>query len=99
MKKETVLSSQKCADQLKALADADRLRIIQLLRGGEKNVSQISAGVNKTISMVSHHLQILKHQGIVQTEKRGRFVAYSLHPKVFVDSHSLDLGCCKLKLP
>ena len=97
MKKGDPLSSKKCADQLKALADADRLRIIALLRDGEKNVSQLTSDLEKSIAMVSHHLQILKHQGIVETEKQGRFVLYRLHPKVFTDAYSLDLGCCKFK--
>jgi ArsR family transcriptional regulator, nickel/cobalt-responsive transcriptional repressor len=97
MTKDDSLSSKKCADQLRALADADRLRIIALLRGGEKNVSQLTSELEKSIAMVSHHLQILKHQGIVETEKQGRFVVYRLHPKVFTDAYSLDLGCCKFK--
>lgn len=99
MKKDAVLSSQHCADRLKALGDVDRLRIIQLLRGGPKNVSQITAVVDLNLAMVSHHLQILKHKGIVETEKSGRFVVYRLHPDVFSGTNFLDLGCCKLELP
>ena len=94
-----LLASKHCAGRLKALADADRLRIIQLLRSGPKNVSQVTAIMKLTIAMVSHHLQILKHAGIVATEKRGRFVAYQLHPEVFRDPDCLDLGCCKLEMP
>jgi ArsR family transcriptional regulator len=99
MRKDAALPSKHCADRLKALADADRLRIIQLLRGGPKNVSQITAVLHSTIAMVSHHLQILKHQGIVAREKNGRFVVYRLHPDVFAEPDCLDLGCCKLELP
>ena len=98
MRKNAVLPSTQCAERLKALADADRLRIVQLLRGGPQNVSQITAALNLTIAMASHHLQILKHGGIVATEKRGRFVIYQIHPEVLAKS-SLDLGCCKLVLP
>jgi ArsR family transcriptional regulator len=99
MKKDAVWSSKLCADRLKALADADRLRIVQLLRGGPKNVGQITAVLDMTIAMVSHHLQILKREKIVATEKFGRFAVYRLHPDVFADSSCLDLGCCKLRLP
>jgi ArsR family transcriptional regulator len=70
-----------------------------LLRGGQKNVSQLTSNLEMSIAMVSHHLQILKHQGIVETEKQGRFALYRLHPKVFTDAYSLDLGCCKFNLP
>jgi ArsR family transcriptional regulator len=97
------LSSKECAERLKALADPDRLRIVQVLRGGPKNVSEITAELSAEIANVSHHLQILKREGIVETEKRGRFVVYRLHPDVFEQARStgdcLDLGCCRLELP
>lgn len=98
------LSSKECAERLKALADVDRLRIVQVLRGGPKNVSELSAALAADIANVSHHLQILKREKIVETEKQGRFVVYRLHPDVFAAQQSsqgecLDLGCCKLELP
>src|SRR5262245_24048521 len=97
------LSSKECAERLKALADADRLRIVQRLRNGAKNVTEISTALAADIANVSHHLQILKRERIVETEKQGRFVVYRLHPDVFAAQKStgdcLDLGCCKLELP
>jgi hypothetical protein len=53
------VSSKECAERLKALADADRLKIVQLLRGGPKNVSKITAELGQEIANVSHHLPIL----------------------------------------
>ncbi len=101
--KDDPLSSKECAERLKALADEDRLRIVQVLRGGPKNVSEIAAALKADITNVSHHLQILKRERIVETEKQGRFVVYRLHPDVFAATRSsgecLDLGCCKLELP
>ena len=101
--KDDPISSKECAERLKALADQDRLRIVQVLRDGEKNVGDIAAELGEEISNVSHHLQILKGEGIVETEKQGRFVVYRLHPDVFAATRSsadcLDLGCCKLELP
>jgi len=97
------LSSKECAERLKALADEDRLRIIQVLRSGPKNVGEIAGQLKEEIANVSHHLQILKREGIVETEKQGRFVVYRLHPDVYAEKRSagecLDLGCCKLELP
>jgi ArsR family transcriptional regulator len=97
------LSSNQCAERLKALADADRLRIVQALRAGPKNVGEIASHLNAEIANVSHHLQILKREKLVDTEKQGRFVVYRLHPDVFAATRSttdcLDLGCCKLELP
>ena len=98
-----ILSSQECAERLKALADADRLKIVQVLRSGPKNVSQIAGELAADIANISHHLQVLKRERIVQTQKQGRFVVYRLHPEVFeatrASSDCLDLGCCKLELP
>jgi DNA-binding transcriptional ArsR family regulator len=97
-----VLSSKECANRLKALADADRLKIVQVLRGGPRNVSEITSELAADIANVSHHLQILKRERIVETHKQGRYVVYRLHPEVFAaarSSDSLDLGCCKLELP
>src|SRR5687767_6931935 len=97
------LSSKECAERLKALADPDRLRIVQVLRSGPKNVSEIAAELSAEIANVSHHLQILKRERLVETEKRGRFVVYRLHSDVFEATRSttdcLDLGCCRLELP
>ncbi len=97
------LSSKECADRLKALADADRLKIVQVLRGGPKNVGEIAGALAADIANVSHHLQVLKRERLVETEKQGRFVVYRLHPDVFeatrASTDCLDLGCCKLELP
>jgi ArsR family transcriptional regulator len=101
--KEDPLSSKECAERLKALADEDRLQIVQLLRDGPLNVGEIAARLKADLTNVSHHLQILKREAIVDTEKQGRFVVYRLHPDVFATTRSstdcLDLGCCKLELP
>src|SRR5688572_2727445 len=97
------LSSKECAERLKALADADRLKIVQVLRGGPKNVGEIAQELAAEIANVSHHLQVLKREEIVETHKQGRFVVYRLHPDVFEATRAaadcLDLGCCKLELP
>ena len=97
------LSSKECAGRLRALADPDRLKIVQVLRSGPKNVGQITSELGGELANVSHHLQILKREKIVDTHKEGRFVVYRLHPDVFEDTRKqadrLDLGCCKLELP
>ncbi len=97
------LSAKECAERLKALADRERLRIVQLLRGGPQSVGEIAEQLQEEIANVSHHLQILKREQIVETQRKGRFIIYRLHPNVFAASRSstecLDFGCCKLELP
>ena len=97
------LQSADCAKRLKALADPERLKIIQLLQGGPKNVSTLSDLLGADIANVSHHLGVLRHAGLVRDEKQGKFVVYSLHPDIFRPGEpgqvaALDLGCCRLEL-
>jgi DNA-binding transcriptional ArsR family regulator len=99
------LQPDRCARILRALADPERLRIIHCLRGGARNVSELAALLDAEVVNISHHLGVLRHAGLVQDEKQGRFVVYRLHPDVFRGSRTgeeadhLDLGCCRLELP
>jgi ArsR family transcriptional regulator len=98
------LQSDKCARFLKALADPERLKIVQCLQSGPKNVTDLATALGKELANVSHHLGVLRHAGLVQDEKDGKFVVYRLHPEVFRPKESgtntdmFDLGCCRLEL-
>ncbi|ADB16090.1 transcriptional regulator, ArsR family [Pirellula staleyi DSM 6068] len=99
---EDSLKPQECAVRLKALADPDRLRIVERLRAGHQNVSELAEALEMELANVSHHLGILRQAGIVETEKQGRFAINRLHPDVFssaAGARTIDLGCCKLELP
>ncbi len=99
------LQSERCARMLRALADAERLRIVQCLRGGPRNVGELAGLLGEEVVNVSHHLGVLRHAGVVRDEKQGRFVVYTLHPDVFNPqakgrgAEHLDLGCCRLEIP
>ncbi len=97
------LQSSKCARFLKALADPDRLKLVQALQTGPKTVTELSLLLEKELANVSHHLRVMAHGGLVETEKDGKFVIYRLHPDVFHkdpenQSDVFDLGCCRLEL-
>lgn len=95
------LRPDECAVRLKALADPDRLRIVERLRGGAQNVGELAEALGMEMANVSHHLGILRHAGIVETEKQGRFVINRLHRDVYSadeNGRTIDLGCCKLEL-
>src|SRR5579871_5213476 len=70
--------SKSCADQLKALSEPLRLRIVDLLRHGEMAVGDIAELLETELVTVSHHLKILKHAGLVEVRREGRFMIYSL---------------------
>jgi ArsR family transcriptional regulator, nickel/cobalt-responsive transcriptional repressor len=92
-----------CAARLKALADPERLRIVRELRKRPFFVGELAELLQVEIANLSHHLGVLRQEGLVETEKQGRFVLYRLHPSVFdatsPDSQQLDLGCCRLNFP
>jgi DNA-binding transcriptional ArsR family regulator len=91
---------EQCAEKLRVVGDAERLRIIQALRARPKNVSELAAEMGQEIPNVSHHLALLRHCGMVLTTKRGRFVEYRLHPDLLSEPNDrLDLGCCSIELP
>lgn len=91
------LESERCARALKALADPERLKIIQCLQQGPRNVSQLTEMLGGEIANVSHHLQVLRHAGLVHDRKEGKFVIYSLDPEMVTDG-AVELGCCRLEL-
>ena len=66
------------ADQLKALADPTRLRILRLLAQEEEPVCvcDIVAAFPLGQPTISHHLRILRESGLVDGQKRGLWVHY-----------------------
>jgi DNA-binding transcriptional ArsR family regulator len=66
------------ADRLKALGHHDRLRIVEALAGGGKNVGEIAAAVGLATATVSRHLRVLHDAHVVECSRRGNFVLYVL---------------------
>ena len=70
------MMDEKCRLIFHALGDANRLKIVKLLKNQELHVAAICARLDITQPSVSHHLDILKRAGLVLSEKRGREVYY-----------------------
>ncbi len=66
------------AKVLKALAHPTRLWMTEQLSKGEKCVCEFAEVIQADFSTVSKHLSILKQAGVVEDEKRGKQVYYSL---------------------
>ncbi len=62
----------------KALADANRLRILNLLTVGELCGCDIQIVLELTQSNVSRHLSYLKHAGLVADRREGYRIFYTL---------------------
>ena len=63
---------------LKALAHPSRLMMVDELANGERCVCELQELVGADISTVSKHLTVLKKAGLVESEKRGLQVFYTL---------------------
>ncbi len=70
-------------DTMRALADPTRREILRRLRGGDMTAGEIGALFPITAASTSHHLAVLKEAGLVQAERDGRRVVYSLDATVF----------------
>ena len=62
----------------KALGDRNRLRILKMLQQKKMCVCELSAALGITRPSVSRHLGLMKDAGLVQDERNGQWIDYSL---------------------
>lgn len=67
----------------RALADVNRLRIVQRLTSGAASVTELIDHVGLSQPLVSWHLGKLRATGIVATRRNGRETLCSLRPEAF----------------
>lgn len=72
-------------DVWKALADPTRRKILSLLKDKDMNAGEIANEFNMTKPSISNHLNILKQADLVDAEKVGQNVKYSLKTSVLED--------------
>lgn len=71
------------ASMCKALNDAKRLTVLYALRDGPHTVSELCEILGAPQSNTSQHLSVLRNRGLVDTQRRGNAIRYSLrHPKI-----------------
>jgi len=66
------------AEFFRALGHPARLRILELLRSGERSVSELQAELEIEASSVSQQLAVLRAKNIVDTRRAGTSVFYSV---------------------
>ncbi|MDR3681993.1 MAG: autorepressor SdpR family transcription factor [Flavipsychrobacter sp.] len=66
----------------KALNDATRREILELLKEKELTAGEIADHFNITKPSISHHLDLLKQAGLVDAEKQGQYIYYALNTTV-----------------
>ena len=63
---------------MKTIAHPDRIRIAQLLKGKEMNVSDIHKKLDLKQAVTSQHLTRMKDNGLLSSRRSGNTVFYSL---------------------
>jgi DNA-binding transcriptional ArsR family regulator len=70
---------QTSAEILRALAHPLRMKILEFIDRNESvNVNKIYNTLNLEQSITSQHLRILRLAGLVNTERDGKFIHYSI---------------------
>lgn len=69
---------QEMAEFFKIFGDGTRIRVLQTLMEGEKNVGDLAEVLEMSQSAVSHQLRVLRQNGLVKYRKEGKVVFYSL---------------------
>ena len=67
-------------DLLAVLAEPNRRRLLELLREGERTVTELAAQFPVTRPAISQHLGVLAAAGLVEVRRDGRFRRYRLDP-------------------
>lgn len=85
-----------CAGMLKVLADETRLAVVRQLLESPKHVNEVNASLGLEQSLLSHHLKVLREAGLVEAQRDGKAVLYSLSPRFKAAGHdgAIDLECC-----
>lgn len=73
-------SPKDVAQRFRALSDEKRLRILQLLSGGERCVCELTKPLEAGQSLLSFHMKTLKEAGLVSDRRDGRWIHYSIVP-------------------
>lgn len=69
------------AKVFKAFCDEKRLKILELLRGGEKCACVLLEQLDLGQSGLSYHMKILVESGIVESRQEGKWTHYKISEK------------------
>ncbi|RPF48293.1 ArsR family transcriptional regulator [Hydrogenoanaerobacterium saccharovorans] len=75
-----------------AMSDPTRRKILAMLRKGNMTAGEIADNFDMTKPSISHHLNILKQAELVDAEKKGQQIEYSINTTVLQDILSYVVG-------
>jgi ArsR family transcriptional regulator len=79
------------AQKFKVLADPMRLKLLLLVRDGEKCVCDLVDALHERQSLISYHLGLMVKAGLLERRKDGTWSYYSLN----MDVEDWVLSCCQ----
>ena len=82
----------------KALNDATRREILEILKEKDLTAGEIADHFNISKPSISHHLDLLKQAGLLVADKEGQFIFYSLNTTVMDEMLKWMLQFKKTKL-
>ncbi len=85
----------KLSTSFKALSDPIRRKILQMLKNRDMTAGEIAERFDISKPSISHHLNTLKHAGMITDERQGQFIYYSLNTSVFEEVIGFGLEILK----
>jgi DNA-binding transcriptional ArsR family regulator len=77
---------EQAASKLRAMAHPMRIAIIELLHDGKRlSVTEIYRKLKIEQAAASHHLNILKNKGVLNSQREGKKIFYSLKSQVLTE--------------
>lgn len=77
---------ESAASKLRAISHPLRIAVIDLLANGKKmSVTEIYQSLDIEQATASHHLNILKNKGILDSKREGKKIYYSLRNLTMTD--------------
>jgi len=85
---------EEVAQFFSAFAVPMRLKILNALRGGERNVGDLASALGSGQANMSKHLRLLAQAGLIEKSSRGTSAFYRIaDPRIY---HLCDLVCAQI---
>jgi len=83
------MDAQKVSQIFKALSDETRVRILMELMQGEQCACNLLKNLHLTQPVLSHHMQILRASGLVESQRLGRWMHFALSMQGFAEARNI----------
>ncbi len=80
------------AEICQALSDPNRILILYALDDGRRNVSDLAEALDLSQPTVSRHLKVLRDRHMVQTQREGTSIYYTLADRRVIEALNLLRG-------